>query len=72
MLTTSRLRDAKRLSLLEQQLNDHCAEISEISQSLPRLSDSQRKARYELRLVELRSELRVLWHEYIQLVRIRR
>jgi hypothetical protein len=72
MLTTSRLRDAKRLILLEQQLNDHCAEISEISHALSSFLDSQNKVRHELRLVELRSELKVLWHEYIQLVRIRR
>jgi hypothetical protein len=67
-MDTSKWRAEERISLLEQQLIDRCDEISEISFSLLHLADSQLKARRELRLLQLRAEMSILWYQYTLLV----
>jgi hypothetical protein len=67
----ARLRREERLMLLEEQMINHCDEISEISYALIQLSDPERRARHQLRLRELKQEMQNLWNEYSKLVTTR-
>jgi hypothetical protein len=57
--------------LLEEQMINHCDEISEISYALIQLSDPERRTRHQSRLRELRREMQDLWNEYSKLVTTR-
>jgi len=57
--------------LLEEQMINHCDEISEISYALIQLSDPERQLRHQLRLRQLRQEMQDLWNEYASLVTTR-
>jgi len=54
--------------LLEEQMINHCDEISEISYALIQLSDPERQQRHQLRLRQLRQEMQDFWNEYAKLV----